>query len=599
MTILKTISERIDALRNKMSARSIDAAIIYHTDPHQSEYIADHWQTRRWLSGFTGSAGTLVITASDSLLWTDSRYFIQAEQQLNGSNISLMKDGLIDTPSIIDFLTATLPAGSTVGVDGMLLSITGAASLKSALNKHNINLDTDFDPIDSIWLDRPSLPTGIAFIHDVKYAGESTESKIARILQNAKQQGGNATFISALDEIAWTLNIRCNDVPFNPVATSFLYLSENDSVLFIDERKIDDSLRNHLAANAITTKPYDNETIKQFFSALPSDSKVVVNAACTATGFSPALGNKMIAGSSVVALPKGIKNETQIAGTRTAMERDGVALVRSFIEIEQRLANKTKTTEIDVAEILTRHRSASEMYFDDSFNSIVGYKDHGAIVHYSATESTNYEILPEGMLLVDSGAQYFDGTTDITRTISLGNTTAQQRRDFTLVIKGHIAIGTAIFPADTRGAQLDALARQFLWKEGLSYLHGTGHGVGHFLNVHEGPQNIRLNENPALLTPGMITSNEPGIYRTGEYGIRCENLILTTPAFTTEFGDFNKFETLTLFPFDLNLFDTSIMTDNEIEWVNNYHTEVFARLSPMLNDDEQKWLATKTQPLKR
>ncbi len=599
MTIFKTISERIAALRDKMSAHSINAAIIYHTDPHQSEYIADHWQVRRWLSGFTGSAGTLVVTESDALLWTDSRYFIQAEQQLEGSGITLMKDGLIDTPSIVDFLTATLPSGSTVGADGMLLSVAGATSLESVLRKHSISLNTEFNPIDSIWSNRPSLPTGTAFVHDVKYAGETTESKIVRILQNAKSQGGNAAFISALDEIAWTLNIRCNDVPFNPVTTSFLYLSENSSTLFIDERKVDDNLRDYLSTNAISTKAYDNEVIKQFLSSLPADTKVVVNAACTATSFTPALGEKMIAGTSVVALPKGIKNDTQISGTRAAMERDGVALVRSFMEIEHRLANNIKTTEIDVAEILTRHRSASEMYFDDSFDSIVGYKDHGAIVHYSATEATNYEILPEGMLLVDSGAQYFDGTTDITRTITLGNTTTQQRRDFTLVMKGHIAIGTSIFPADTRGAQLDALARQFLWKEGLSYLHGTGHGVGHFLNVHEGPQNIRLNENPALLTPGMITSNEPGIYRAGEYGIRCENLILTTPAFATEFGNFNKFETLTLFPFDLNLFDTSIMTDDEISWINNYHSEVYRRLSPMLNNDEQKWLATKTQPLQR
>lgn len=599
MTMLKTTTERLAALREKMTAQSIDAAIIYHTDPHQSEYIADHWQVRQWLSGFTGSAGTLVVTSDKALLWTDSRYFLQAAQQLEGSGIILMKDGLTDTPSISDYLSTTLLAGATVGTDGMLLSIAGKASLKGTLDKHGIALNTDFDVIDEIWSDRPALPSGKAFVHDEKYAGEATASKIARVLENARKQGGNSTFISALDEIAWVLNIRCNDVAFNPVATAFLYLSDEGSTLFIDNTKADDALRNYLSDNGVAVMPYDNTIVKEFLASLSEEKKIVVNSACTAASLTPTLGNKAVLSSSVVALPKGIKNDTQIAGTRAAMERDGAALVRSFIEIENRLAKGTKTTEMDVAEILTRYRSQQELYFDDSFDTIAGYKDHGAIVHYSATEETNYEIKPEGMLLIDSGAQYFDGTTDITRTISLGNTTPQQRRDFTLVMKGHIALGTAVFPADTRGAQLDALARQFLWKEGLSYLHGTGHGVGHFLNVHEGPQNIRLNENPALMTPGMITSNEPGLYRTGEYGIRCENLVLTVPAMSTEFGDFNKFETLTLFPFDLNLFDTSIMTDEEIAWVNNYHNEVRRRLSPLLNADEQAWLAAKTETLKR
>lgn len=597
--MLNSYSERISALRKNMTARNIDAAIIYHTDPHQSEYIADHWQVRRWLSGFTGSAGTLVVTKNEALLWTDSRYFLQAADQLNDTEIILMKDGLVDTPSITDYLCKTLNPGETVGVDGMLLSISGASTLSQALDKLDIKLDTNFDIIDQIWTDRSALPQGKIFVHDIKYAGESASDKIARVLNNAKAQGGNATFISALDEIAWTLNIRCNDVPFNPVATSFLYLSDNNSTLFVDEAKLDNSTRQYLTANNISTLKYCPDTIKEFLSTLPEDYRIVVNGACTATNFTEALGSRLIIGTSVVALPKGIKNDIQISGTRAAMERDGAALVRSLIEIEERLTNGTKTTEMDVAEILTRFRSQQDLYFDDSFDTIAGYNDHGAIVHYSATEETNYEIHPEGMLLIDSGAQYLDGTTDITRTISLGTPSAQQRRDFTLVMKGHIALGSAVFPADTRGAQLDALARQFLWKDGLCYLHGTGHGVGHFLNVHEGPQNIRLNENPALLTPGMITSNEPGLYRTGEYGIRCENLVLTIHATTTEFGNFNKFETLTLFPFDLKLFDTTIMSDEEIAWVNNYHSEVRRRLTPHLTATEQAWLNAKTEPLKR
>lgn len=594
-----TIQARIAAFRREMAAAEIDAAIIYHTDPHQSEYIAPHWQVRRWLSGFTGSAGTLVITPDEALLWTDSRYFLQADRQLEGTGITLMKDGLTSTPSIEEHLISRLPSGSTVGIDGMLLSVQADKALRETLGAHGINVDTTFSPIDRIWNDRPALPAGKAFIHDAKYAGEQASDKIARVLADAAAQGGNAAFISALDEIAWVLNIRSNDVPCNPVATSFLYLSGDGSTLFIDENKIDDAMRAYLKENGVTILPYSTDEVTRFLQWLPRDAKVVVNASCTATNLLPALGDKAVLGKSLIALPKGIKNQVQIDGVRSAMERDGAALVGAFMEIERRLADGTKTTEMDVAEILTRHRSNQPLYFDDSFDTIAGYADHGAIVHYSATPETDYTLQPSSLLLIDSGAQYLDGTTDITRTIALGTPTPQQRHDFTLVMKGHIALGSAIFPADTRGAQLDALARQFLWREGLSYLHGTGHGVGHFLNVHEGPQNIRLNENPAILRPGMITSNEPGLYRAGEYGIRCENLVLTVPAFTTEFGDFNRFETLTLFPFDRTLFDTAIMSPAEIDWVDRYHADVLRRLSPLLDDNARAWLTAKTAPLDR
>lgn len=589
--------EHIAAFRRAMAAAEIDAAIVYHTDPHQSEYIADHWQVRRWLSGFTGSAGTLVITADEALLWTDSRYFLQADRQLEGSGITLMKDGLTSTPSIEDYLLSHLPAGSTVGVDGMLLPMQAATALRDKLASRDIKLDTSFAPIDTIWADRPTLPSGKAFIHDDKYAGQSAADKIALVLDNAAALGGNAVFISALDEIAWVLNIRSNDVPYNPVATSFLYLSRDNSTIFIDENKIDDTMLCYLKANGISVLPYNIAEVTKFLQWLPSGTKVVINAGCTAVNLLPALGDKAIPASSLIALPKSVKNAIQLDGVRSAMERDGAALTYAFMEIEERISSGTPTTEMDVAEILTRHRSHQPLYFDDSFDTIAGFRDHGAIVHYSATPETNYTLSPDSLLLIDSGAQYLDGTTDITRTIALGTPTPQQRHDFTLVMKGHIALGSAIFPADTRGAQLDALARQFLWKEGLSYLHGTGHGVGHFLNVHEGPQNIRLNENPTLLRPGMITSNEPGLYRSGEYGIRCENLVLTVPAFTTDFGDFNRFETLTLFPFDRALFDTAIMTPAEIDWVNNYHHDVFERLSPLLDATAVEWLRNKTAPL--
>lgn len=588
---------RINALREKMHTANIDAVIIPHVDPHQSEYIADHWQVRRWLSGFTGSAGTLVVTLDSALLWTDSRYFIQGAEQLSNSQISLMKDGLPDTPSIYEYLCNNLQAGSTVGFDGMLFSITETENIRKALSSAKINTNETFTPINEIWIDRPTLPDCKIFIHEEKYAGKSTSSKISAILNNANKQGANAVFISALDEIAWTLNIRSRDVKYNPVATSFLYISDKDSTLFIDNNKVDDDCRKYFAENNIKIAPYTG--VIEFLSTLTDDRKVLVEPTRTAGALRPILGNKTICGSSPVAMLKGCKNDVQIEGTRQAMIRDGVALVKLFMEIERRLNTGEHTTEMDIDRLATHYRSLHPLYFDDSFGTIAGYRGHGAIVHYEATEDTNATLHPEGLLLVDSGAQYLDGTTDITRTVSLGNPTDQERRDFTLVMKGHIALGTMIFPAGTRGAQLDALARQFLWKEGLSYLHGTGHGVGHFLNVHEGPQSIRLNENPTPLTPGMITSNEPGLYREGAHGIRCENLVLTVPAFSNEFGNFLKFETLTLFPFDLQLFDTTIMSDDEINWVNDYHTTVRERLTPYLNEEEKVWLENKTAKLTR
>lgn len=591
----ENIRLRLAALRAEMRSAGISATIIPQTDPHQSEYISDHWQIRRWLSGFTGSAGSLVVTTDKALLWTDSRYFIQAADQLSDTEIILMKDGLIDTPSISTYLAANLNNGDIVGINGMVFSTLETATMRQALASSGINIDDNFNPIDRIWEDRPALPEGKAFVHELNYAGQDAASKINIALANTKAQGATSVFISALDEIAWTLNIRCNDVDFNPVATSFLYLSPNGSTLFIDPVKISPEMSEHLNSNNVGVEPYAD--VEAWLGNLPADEKVLINAAATVERLAATLGNRVVCGSSPVAMPKARKNETQINGLKQAMTRDGVALVKLFMEIERRMANDIALTEIEVGELAAKYRSEGELYFDDSFNPIAGYGAHGAIVHYSATEESNATLKPDNLFLFDSGAQYLDGTTDITRTVSLGQTTDQQRRDFTLVMKGHIAIATSIFPAGTRGAQLDAMARIALWKEGLNYLHGTGHGVGHFLNVHEGPQNIRLNENPTPLMPGMITSNEPGIYREGAYGIRCENLVLTTPAFTTDFGEFYRFETLTLFPFDRNLFDTSIMSAEEIEWIDNYHATVYERLSPALNEEQAAWLKAKTAPL--
>ena len=589
--------ERISNLRKEMSAQNINVAIIPQSDPHQSEYIANHWQVRRWLSGFTGSAGTLVITENEALLWTDSRYFLQATEQLDGTEIKLMKDGLAETPSITQYIIDNLQSGATIGIDGMVYSASEAENMKATFAPHNISINGSFNPIPSMWTDRPALPDCKIIIHEEKHAGETTSSKIAKVLNNVVSQGADSTFISALDEIAWVLNIRSRDVKCNPVATSFLYLSPKGSTLFIDEAKLTDETKNYLANSKITTAPYNS--ISDFLTNLPKEEKVLIDIPHTAIAILPMVGNRIVSGQSPIALLKSIKNDIQIEGTRKAMIRDGVALVKLFMEIENRLAKGENITEIEVGKLAAKYRGESDFYFDDSFDPIAGFGAHGAIVHYSATEESNATLSPDNMFLLDSGAQYFDGTTDITRTVSLGNTTAQQKRDFTLVMKGHIALGSMIFPTGTRGAQLDAMARQFLWKDGLSYLHGTGHGVGHFLNVHEGPQSIRLNENPTPLTPGMITSNEPGVYREGEYGIRCENLVLTVPAFSTDFGEFLKFETLTLFPFDLNLFDTSIMSDEEIAWVNNYHDMIRERLTPHLNAEQAAWLKKKTEKLSR
>ncbi len=586
------IIERIVALRKEMKEAGVNAVILPRTDAHLSEYISNHWHIVRYLSGFTGSAGPMVVTA---LLWVDSRYFLQGAQQIEGTGIILMKDGLPDTPSIVEYLCENLHKGATVGINGMLMSIDETASLRERLHKSGIRLDVNFDPIDRIWADRPSLPADKVFVHDVKYAGETAADKIAKVLADVKQKGAEALFTSALDEIAWVLNIRSNDVPCNPVATSFLYLAPQGSTLFIDSAKMTPEAEAHLKEAGVAVAPYDS--VLDFLATVPADVNVLLSGSRASGAIAHILEGHYVKGDSPIAMPKAVKNDVQIAGIRAAHIRDGVAMVRSLIEIERTVAEGKHLTEIGVADILLRHRSAQPLYFDLSFESICGFGANGAIVHYSATPESDTTITKGNLLLIDSGANYLDGTTDITRTIAIGTPSEDMRHDFTLVMKGHIAIATSIYPEGTRGAQLDALARMPLWKEGKSYLHGTGHGVGHFLNVHEGPQSIRLNDTLAPLTPGMLTSNEPGVYLTDRYGIRCENLVLTIPYEETEFGKFYAFETITLCPFDRSLFQTEIMSEAEIEWLNNYHRTVYERLSPELTDDERQWLAAATAPL--
>lgn len=587
--------QRISAFRELMAKAGVKATIIPRTDPHLSEYISDHWHIVRYLTGFTGSAGTLVITDKGAYLWVDSRYFLQGEAQTRDAGIELMKEGLPGVPSINQFLCDNLTKGDTVGINGMLMSADDTAALRSLLDRHGIKLDVNFNPIDEVWADRPALPDGPVFVHEVKYAGESATDKLATLRKDTAKAGASAYFTSALDEIAWILNIRSTDVPYNPVATSFLYVGPDEARLFIDSAKLTPEVEKYLAETGVKTASYASAL--EFLASIPSTVTVLLSGSRASGAVASALEGHCIFGDSPLALPKAIKNEIQMQGIRDAHVRDGVYMVRSIKEIKEIVESGRPLTEIGVADILERNRRTDSLFFDLSFDSICGFGANGAIVHYSATPESDTALAINNLLLIDSGANYFDATTDITRTIALGTPSDDMRHDFTLVMKGHIAIATSVFPEGTRGHQLDAMARMPLWKEGKSYLHGTGHGVGHFLNVHEGPQSIRLNDTMAPLMPGMLTSNEPGVYLEGRYGIRCENLVLTIPYETTEFGRFFAFETVTMCPFDRALFDTSIMSPEEVEWVNNYHRTVYERLAPSLTEDERAWLADATAPL--
>ena len=592
---MKDTAKNLEALRGMMRKYKVDATIIPGTDPHQSEYISKHWKLRDWVSGFTGSNGTAVVTLEDAGLWTDSRYFLQAEMELQDSGFTMYKEDGGNDPTVNEWLARNMKEGDVLAVNGKLFSLVQAGRLESFCGENGFRFAADFDPFPAIYADRPQLPLGKIFIHEEKYSGESTESKINRVLESCSRHGADATLLSALDEIAWTLNIRCDDVDFNPVAISYAFISDKERILFIDERKVDNAERSALKEFGIKVAPYDS--LEQFLEKAKGMTILLDPNKTSDTVARWIINCPTVYATSPVALLKAAKNEIQIEGIRKAMERDGVALVKLYMWIDENVPTG-KATEIDVAKKAIEFRSESPLYRGESFGLIAGYKEHGAIVHYEPTEESASTLANDGLLLIDTGAQYLDGTTDITRTIALGTPTEEERHDYTLVLKGHIALGSAIYPTGTRGSQLDILARQFLWKECKTYWHGTGHGVGHFLNVHEGPQNFRLNENPTVLVPGMITSDEPGVYRTGKYGIRIENLVLSRNyKHTEEFGDFMNFEILTLFPYDSKLIDLNMLSDEEIAWVNNYHDTVRERLTPYLNDEQKAWLNDKTKKL--
>ena len=588
-------------LRQAMASKGLAAVVITSTDPHQSENAPAHWRGREWLTGFAsvnGTNGTAVVTADEALCWTDSRYFLQAEEQLQGTGFKMMPEDGPDAVDLIDWLVEHTSEGQTVGIDGMTFSISFAQRLEQELNDNGVKLNTDFPLFDIIWKERPARPENKLFVHDEAVVGETVDSKMNRVLAEAKGELANAVLLSSLDDIAWATNLRtAGDIAFSPIFVSFLYIGEDGRILFVDEKKITPEVKRHLDTYNIEVRPYD--AVKEFLAGLPKVTRLLLDPEKTARGIYDAVGCTPVFGGAMVSKLKSIKNSTMLANIAKAMEKDGVALVRFFMHVEKEFP-KGELTEVGLEKVLTALRAADESCVDNSFAPIIGWKGHGAIVHYEATAETDVTLEGHGLLLVDSGGQYIYGTTDITRTVSLGgDPTPEERHDFTLVMKGHIALSSVHFPQGTTGHQLDVLARQFLWNEGKAYFHGTGHGVGFFINCHEGPQSIRLNQNPTPLEPGMVMSNEPGIYLADRYGIRCENLITPVVAEDTDFGRFYKFETLTLFPFDRSLFDTSIMSDAEIKWVDDYHTLVRNRLTPYLNEEEARWLADKTQPLKK
>ena len=594
------IKSRLAALRQEMKARQLSAFIVPSTDPHSSEYVSEHWETRKWISGFTGSAGTAVITSEDAGLWTDSRYFIQAEEQLEGTGIRLFKDRLPETPSIGEWLGSILKEGNKVGIDGWVNSHQEAFGLNNELKAKGLALETMTEDIfDTLWENRPRLPQSPIFILDEARTGASCTAKINRIKEAIAKNGVSAIILSALDEIAWTLNLRGNDVHCNPVFISYLLISAEGYTLYIMEDKITDDVRAYLKEHQVEIKAYSAlaEDLRSFKAKHQGILQISPLANEALYNLSSQYADTIIA-PSPVALMKAVKNEAEQAGFRKAMERDGVAMVKFLRWLEEAVPAGNES-EVSIDKKLYEFRAEQADFKGISFDTIAGYKEHAAIVHYEATPETDIPLKPEGLLLLDSGAQYLDGTTDITRTIVLGPLTEEEKTDYTLVLKGHLQLQNAQFPAGTCGTQLDVLARIAMWKSGINYMHGTGHGIGHFLCVHEGPHQIRMNHMPTLLEPGMTVTDEPGIYKAGRHGIRIENTLLIVPGQETEFGKFYQFEPLTLCPIDKEAIVVEMLTDEELKHFNDYHEMVYNRLSAFLNEEEKAWLKEATSPLKR
>ena len=594
---ISTISERLIAIRHFMQAAKLDAFIIPSTDAHLSEYPPKRWESRKWISGFTGSAGTAVVTREKAGVWTDSRYFLQATAELEGTGFDLFKMGQPGTPEMNAWIIEQVGRGGTVGIDGLVYAASDAKALKAALDSREIRLETTLDPFAEVWKDRPEIPKNKVFLLPEEITGESAKSKIERIRVELGRLGADGLIAVTLDAVAWIFNMRGSDVDFNPVAVAYGYVSKKESVLFADEEKLDDLTKNTLLKQGVKIDDYDR--IFSYVASLPENSAVCL----TGNKINYKLYQTLPATCRVIDVPspvdmmKAVKNETELSGFRHAMVKDGVALVKFFMWLEEAVS-EGNVTEITVDEKLREFRSQQDLFVGESFSTIAGYAGNGAVIHYRAQPGTCLNVESKGLLLIDSGGQYMDGTTDITRTVAVGKLTKQMREDYTNVLKGHIGIATAVYPEGTRGSQLDVLARKALWDNCQAYWHGTGHGIGHFLNVHEGPQNIRLEENPTVFRVGMVTSNEPGIYRANEYGIRIENLVVTQEyKQTDDFGTFYNFETITLCPIDTKPIVKKLLTKKEIKWLNTYHEMVYNKLKKHLNKTEKEWLKEKTRPI--
>lgn len=596
---MNEINQRLEKLREVMRREHLSAFIFPSTDAHQSEYVADHWQGRAWISGFNGSAGTAVVTMRSAALWTDSRYFIAAEEQLRGTEFQLMKLKVEGTPTISDWIASELSQNEDecreVGLDGMVNSYNDTMALISDLRKAGgITVRTNFDPLEQIWMNRPAVPENPVEIQSLNFAGETVDDKIQRIRKALREHHADGILVSALDDIAWTLNLRGTDVHCNPVFVSYLLISSDQVSLFVNPKKISSEVKAYLDEHGISL--FDYTQVEEGLESY-ADYNILLDGDETSFCLWKSVKcQEIIAAKSPIPVMKAVKNATEIEGYHRAMLRDGVAMVK-FLKWLKPAVEAGGQTEMSIDKKLTSLRAEQNLFRDISFDTIAGYQAHGAIVHYEATPETDAPLLPEGLILIDSGAQYQDGTTDITRTIALGPVTEEMKHVYTLVLKGHIQLELAKFPDGASGTQIDALSRECMWREGYNFLHGTGHGVGSYLNVHEGPHQIRMEWKPTPLRAGMTVTDEPGLYLKGKFGVRIENTLLIKDFVETTFGKFLQMESLTLCPIDTAPIDVDMLLPEEVEWLNAYHREVFEKLSPYLGDEEVEWLAETTKPL--
>lgn len=596
---MNEINQRLEKLREVMRREHLSAFIFPSTDAHQSEYVADHWQGRAWISGFNGSAGTAVVTMRSAALWTDSRYFIAAEEQLRGTEFQLMKLKVEGTPTISDWIASELSQNEDecreVGLDGMVNSYNDTMALISDLRKAGgITVRTNFDPLEQIWMNRPAIPENPVEIQSLNFAGETVDDKIQRIRKALREHHADGILVSALDDIAWTLNLRGTDVHCNPVFVSYLLISSDQVSLFVNPKKISSEVKAYLDEHGISL--FDYNQVEEGLESY-ADYNILLDGDETSFCLWKSVKcQEIIAAKSPIPVMKAVKNATEIEDYHRAMLRDGVAMVK-FLKWLKPAVEAGGQTEMSIDKKLTSLRAEQNLFRDISFDTIAGYQAHGAIVHYEATPETDAPLLPEGLILIDSGAQYQDGTTDITRTIALGPVTEEMKHVYTLVLKGHIQLELAKFPDGASGTQIDALSRECMWREGYNFLHGTGHGVGSYLNVHEGPHQIRMEWKPTPLRAGMTVTDEPGLYLKGKFGVRIENTLLIKDFVETTFGKFLQMESLTLCPIDTAPIDVDMLLLEEVEWLNAYHREVFEKLSPYLEDEEVGWLAEATKPL--